>query len=258
MTGGFMRIVGRFTKWVGILAIFGTVGSVALSAGAQANPENSPGVLPRAPLPKPKSLRFGLSPKAVFKIYDGVIDRDYVKRFKTTEPGTLMRHLENEVADRKRYFRQSLLEFSAQGSKYDTTPLRHEYAYGTGESMAQIHRKRRTRSFLFINNKLWKVVDVYKLREGGKWGATYASAVAKITQKLQVDGRHQPADTSAGRPHEQHDWADDDTRVRIANWNDRVAIIYVDRKTEAKLEELRQPTGPAPDELSPSVQEVIR
>lgn len=216
-----------------------------------------PAELTTAPRLSPKRLKFGMSPADVARVYRKVIDKDYLEKYQTTEPGIAMSRLDHEVETRKRNFERSLLQFRGVGSKFDGTPLRAEYTYNNGEALMMIERKGRTRHFLFINNQLYKVVDVYP--NGKKWGADYAAAVAKLSGKLGVEGRDLPPDPSVGRHLAERDWASDKLHLRLIWWSqDAVAIAYVARDIEARLPELRKGTSQDEKKLDDDVQDVIR
>ena len=56
-----------------------------------------PAAIARAPKLKPKGLKWKLSPKAVIKLYNRAIDRDYNKKFSDVEPGIQMKRLKYEI-----------------------------------------------------------------------------------------------------------------------------------------------------------------
>ena len=204
----------------------------------------------------PKKLKFGMSPKEVSRVYRKVIDKDYVKRYQTTEPGVQMHHLDHEVNEKKRNFARSFVEFIGLGSKFDNTPLRAEYTYNNHEALMLLKRKGRTRYFFFINRKLYKTIDVYP--NAGKWG-DFTAASTKLDAKLTVEGRALAPDASVGRERAERDWATKKIHLRLIWWSKfEVALAYVDRVVEARLPELRKDRRRTKEKLDADVEEIIR
>ena len=200
----------------------------------------APAVIKRAPRLRPKGLKFGMSPKQVAKVYDSAIDNDYRARMKDVEPGVQMDRLKHEIEQRKLFFRRTLAEFDGKPNNLDATPFAGEFSNNNGEALMKISRRGRTRHLFFINNKLWKTIDVYALKDGGKWGADFATATKSIQKRLKVEGRSLPVDEKAGRAHAEVDWADFKTHLRVMDWGKQLAIGFVDRSTEANLAKLRR------------------
>ncbi len=189
---------------------------------------------------QPKELTWGIDRKKLGEIYDKVIDEDYKPKYQKAQPGPQTDALDAEVAERKAEFRRTLTEFGETKTGFDMTPLRPEYTYNNKEALMSIERGGRTRYFFFIQNKLWKIVDSFKLGEKSQWGATWEVALGKLT-KHYGEGRNRDADASAGRPFQEVDWKDTNTQVRAVNWgNDEFAIVFQDSATVAQLSTLRK------------------
>ncbi len=189
---------------------------------------------------QPKELTWGIDRKKLGEIYDKVIDEDYKPKYQKAQPGPQTDALDAEVAERKAEFRRTLTEFGDTKTGFDMTPLRPEYTYNNKEALMSIERGGRTRYFFFIQNKLWKIVDSFKLGEKSQWGATWDVALGKLT-KHYGEGRNRDADAAAGRPFQEVDWKDTNTQVRAVNWgNDEFAIVFQDSATVAQLDTLRK------------------
>jgi hypothetical protein len=212
----------------------------------------------KTPRLRPKGLRWGMKPKKVYKVYNKAIERDYVKRYQEVEPGVQMARLKEEIRQRKETFRLSYAPLDAAPSALDGTPFQNEFTYGNREGYMSIKRKKRDRRLFFIRNKLWKIVDVYKLGETTKWGISFKTATARINKLLGAEARLRDADPDAGRPFAEADWADGKTRLRLMNWGKWVGVAYISMSTERRLSDLRKSGSKKKDDLDPSVKGVLR
>lgn len=222
------------------------------------NSNAAPAELPKAPRLKPKGLRYGMSPKQVARIYDRAIDEDYSARRREVQPGVEMERLQYEIEQRKLEFRQSLEAFDGKPNRLDATPFVGEFSNNNGEASMRITRRGRTRHLFFIQNKLWKTIDVYALEDGGKWGADFATAIKGIQKILKVEGRVLPVDEEAKRKYPEVDWADFRTHLRVMNWGKQLAIGYVDRRIEAKLVTLRRNKPKKDSDVDAETKKVLR
>ena len=247
------------------LALCVGLGMSAISpdTGAKPKPKDKeeavePGKLTQTPSLKPKGLKFGMSPKKVYAVYDKAIERDYLKKYRDVEPGIQMQRLDYSKKQKKDAFRLSYIAFDNPPSSLDGTKLATEFTYGNGEGMMKIKRKRKRRSLFFIKNRLWNIVDVYKLKAGGKWGPTFKSAVEKVEKKLKVPGLLVEANPDEGVPYSMVQWDDGKTWLRMMDWGKKVAISYSDLKTVKKLADLRKSKTQKKREMDPSVKSVLR
>lgn len=210
---------------------------------AKDKPAAAPAEAPNVAKPvaiQPKELAWGIDRKKLGEIYDKVIDEDYKPKYQKAQPGPQTDALDAEVAERKAEFRRSLTEFNDTKTGFDMTPLRGEYTYNNKEALMSFERGGRIRYFFFIQNKLWKIVDSYKLGEKSPYGATWETALGKLTKHF-GEGRNRDADADAGRPFQEVDWKDTNTQVRAVNWgNDEFAIAFQDSATVANLSNLRK------------------
>jgi hypothetical protein len=192
---------------------------------------------------KPAELAWGMGWKKLAEVYDKVIDEDYKPRYKKVQPGPEMERLDAEVAEKKAEFRRTRTEFNNTTTGYDSTQLVSEYSYNNKEALMYIERGGKTRYFLFIGDKLWKIIDVEKLGEKSKWGKTFDEGVAMINKAYGVDGRVREPDAAAGRPMKEADWKDKDgvVHVRAIDWGgDKLAIAFEEQATVANLANLRK------------------
>ena len=215
--------------------------------------------VPRAPMLKPRGLKWGMSPKMVAKVYDRAIKKDYHRKLQDAEPGIQLKRLEYEIEQKQQAFRMGLTALNAPPSKLDSTPFEGEFSYGNKEAFMQSQRKGKTTTLFFINKRVWKIIDIYKLGSTSKWGADYGSAIVRVTKILGAAGRVLEADPKAGRARAEVDWADSKTHLRAIDWSKgKLAIVFVDKAIEAKIDRLRKNKPGKKNDIDPSVKGVLR
>lgn len=178
----------------------------------------------------PNRLRWGLSLQQIAKIYDDEFDAQYRPIYKATDPGIESQSLDAEVGEKKALIRRTKIDFGTTPTGVDQGPLKGEYSYNNGESMARTMLAGGTqRFFFFFNDKLWKVYDEYKL--GTKLGTSWQSAVAALSELFGGEPRMQPADPAHGHPFEEAIWTTTSMQIRAINrdYQKIVAVAYSDR-----------------------------
>ncbi len=184
----------------------------------------------------PDRLHWGLSLQQVAKIYDDEFDAQYRPIYQRTDPGIEMQSLDSEVSEKKALIRRSRVDFGATPTGVDQGPLKGEYSYNNGESLAHAQLAGGTqRFFFFFNDKLWKVYDEYKL--GTKLGTNFSAAVAAMTELLGGQPKMLPADPQQGRSFDEAVWATPAMQIRAINreYQKIVAIAYADRSIQDDL-----------------------
>jgi hypothetical protein len=210
------------------------------SAGGEKK-ELSKGQLAKAPELRPKGLRFGMSIDDIVKVYEQVVDQDYLPKWEEVEPGVQMQQLEREIEEKKLELRRDQIDFDGTPTGMEGTALQNEYTHNNKEALLRIPRKDKVRNIFFIQGGAWKVIDVYELGEKSRWGADFNSAVEKLTKILKgPEGIRLPADQSIGR-FEEVVWMDGKTLLRLINMEDgKFAIGYVDQKVAENISNLRK------------------
>lgn len=249
------------------------VSSVATMASAEPAPSArlAKGEKPKPPVPgpalvdkkiklSPDGLRFGMSLDEISKLYEKVLDEEFVPLYKSVEPGPRMAELDAELAEKKTLILRNKLEFGSLPSGYDNTPLAGEFTYNNSESMTQIKlRSGITRHFFFFGDRMWKVYDVHKLGKKSKLGADYDSALEGLTKAFGKPPRVRKADPAEGRNFDEADWADKDTIVRVKNTGgNSLALSYIERKIEEGISKFRTNKGGGPESVSRDVSDVTR
>ncbi len=225
---------------------------------AQKEEKATPGVLKVAPALNPPGLAFGMSPKKVYEVYDKAIEQDFLPRYKEVEPGIQMQRLDYEKKQYKDTFRLSYVTFDSPPSSLDGTKLVTEFTYGNDEGMMRLKRKGKNRYLFFIKSKLWNIVDVYALKEGGKFGPDFKTAVETIEKRLKVPGKAVAADADKGVPYDMVQWDDGKMWLRLMNWGNNLAISYADLDTVKRLGDLRKKSEGDKEDMDPSVKSVLR
>src|SRR4051812_18419778 len=132
------------------------------------------GVIEKVTPISPKGLRWGLTLEGVAKVYDKVIEDDYLPLLKKAQPGQEMIALEDEQKNKQGVLRRSRIDFGDIPTGVDYSPLKGEYSYRNAESMATLRLRSGTeRHFFFFSDKLWKVYDEHKLAKGGPLGENF-------------------------------------------------------------------------------------
>jgi hypothetical protein len=208
----------------------------------------------------PDGLKFGMTVEEISKLYEKVLDAEFVPLYQNVEPGPRMSELDTELSDKKLLVIRNKVEFGALPSGLENTALADEFTYNNSESMTQFPLRSGVRRYLFFfGNHLWKVYDVHKLGKKSKLGADYAGATATLTKQLGKPPRARKADPSAGRRLEQADWQDKETIIRLIDRGDgSTALAYIDRKIEEGIDKFRTNKGPGREELDRDVSEVTK
>ena len=235
------------------------LGKPAAKAGAKAKEAPIPAIDKKVKL-SPDGLKFGMTIEEISKLYEGVLDKEFVPLYQNTEPGPRMSELDSELADKKLLVLRNKVEFGSLTSGLENTPLAGEFTYNNNESMTQFPTRAGVHRYLFFfGNHLWKVYDVHKLGKKDKLGADYAAAVDTLTKQLGKPPRVRKADPSAGRSQDSADWEDKETIIRLNDRGDGTsALMYIDRKTEENLGKYRTNTGGDKDTLDRDVSDVTK
>lgn len=189
----------------------------------------------------PEGLKFGMSLDAIAKLYDKTFDTEFLALYKKASPGPETDALDAELRQKKGEIRRSKVEFGQTPTGVDQTPLKGEYSYANGETMARLTLKSGTeRYFFFFSDKLWKVIDVHKLKEGGPLGGTYDEAAKKLGQRLGGAGKKVPPKPDAGQNFPETHWQTVDMVIRAIDRGDMLAVAWVDREIQEKLPSMRR------------------
>ncbi|MDX2055867.1 MAG: hypothetical protein SFV15_25925 [Polyangiaceae bacterium] len=210
----------------------------------------------------PKSLKWGMDPKAISKVYEKVLDREYLPLYRKTEPGVEMRALDVELQDKKALILRNVVEFGALPTGIDSTPLKGEYTYGNGESVTSLRmRSGRVRHFFFFDNKLWKLYDEHPLKkEKDKdkgLGDSFDSAVAALTKSFKAPPKFVEPDYKQQNFREAR-WQSNDLNVRLLDRGDVIAIVYENREVANDLSIYRKNKPVDEHALSRDVKSVLK
>ena len=123
----------------------------------------------------------------------------------------------------------------------DYTPLKGEYSYKNGESMASLTLRSGTqRYFFFFNDSLWKIYDEHKLKEGGTLGANFDEAVKALTKRFGAPPKLTKADPKKGPAMNEAEWRDPDKVIRAVDRGETLAMIYSERRIYENLANYRK------------------
>lgn len=199
------------------------------------------GVIEKATPISPKGLRWGLTLEGVAKVYDKVLEDEYLPLLKKAQPGQEMSALEDELKTKQGVLRRGRIEFGAIPTGVDYSPLKGEYSYQNGESMATLRLRSGTeRHFFFFNDKLWKVYDEHKLAKGGALGENFEEATKNLSKRFGALGKLVPADYSKGQSFDEMQWRDSEKLIRAVDRSNVLGMVYADRTIQDNLGQYRK------------------
>lgn len=242
-------------------AAFGKPAAAGKEAkGAKAAKKVGPSEVTKKIAFRPKELRFGMSLEEISKVYDKVFEADFLPLYRRVEPGPRMNELDNELADKKQLVKRNHIEFSNLPSGLENTPLGGEFTYNNGESMTHVTLRNGTkRYFFFFKNRLWKIYDETALSKKSKLGTNYEGVLESLGKLFGKKAREQEADPAAKRMFDSGEWADKETILRVLNRGGKnVALVYIDRKVEENLDQMRPNKGEKPREIDATVSSVTK
>ena len=205
------------------------------------------GVLEKAIGIPPKGLHWDLTLEGVAKLYDKVFEEEYLPLLKKADPGNQMTALEDELKSKQGILRRGRIEFGNIPTGVDQSPLKGEYSYRNGESMASLRLRSGTeRHFFFFSDKLWKVYDEHKLTKGGTLGENFEEAVKILTKRFGAPGKLVPANYDKGQPFDEVQWRDPDKLIRAVDRGNILGMVYASKAYQDNLSTWRKN---APEDL---------
>lgn len=214
-------------------------------------------------------VTFGSSAEEVARTYDRWWDKQFVPRYRKTNPGPKMKELDFELAGKKKLLRR-VFHFNGRSATHDKAPFREEFAHGNGETMTSVKVVRPavgadgreksvsyTRRFFFFQDKLWKTYDEYGLGADGLLGASFKDATARVEASLGGEAKRTRGPESA---YENVTYDRGNFRVRLVKLGeDRVALVRTDSALAREVLQRREQNARAPSaELDEDIQAVIR
>jgi len=201
----------------------------------------SAGTIEKAVGLSPKGLHWGLTLEGVAKVYDKVIEEEYLPLLRKAQPGNEMLGLEDEQKNRQGILRRGRIDFGDTPTGVDQSPLKGEYSYKNAESLATLRLRSGTeRHFFFFSDKLWKVYDEHKLAKGGTLGENFAEATKILSKKFGVPGKLVPADYDKGQPYDEMQWKDPEKTIRAVDRGNILGMVYADRTVTDNLAQYRK------------------
>jgi hypothetical protein len=189
----------------------------------------------------PKGMRWGLSLENIAKLYDKQFEDEFTPLYKKAQPGQEMQMLDAELAEKKGLLRRSKVEFGRLPTGVDQGPLKGEYSYNNGETMARVTLKNGTERYVFFfADKLWKIYDEHKQRAGGPLGTTHKEAVQILTKRFGLPPVMVEPDYKVGRNFQEAQWKDATTIIRAINREPVLAMVYVDRNVQNNIATYRK------------------
>lgn len=219
---------------------------VSSAAPKRADKAAAEGVLPKnLPMPVFAGLKFGMSLEQIAKLNDKDLDGEFKKRFLEASPTETL-GVEDELRSKKAVFRRSRIEFLDTPTGIDQSALKGEYSYGNKESLARMSPRTRddgkgvpARHFFFFNDKLWKIYEEHKLGPKASLGDSFDAAVTKLTKVFGAPPQKVAADFQKGQSFDEAVWRDGEKIIRAVDRGDVVGLVFVDKKVQEELPNLR-------------------
>lgn len=250
----------RFAAVVAFALGASLVGGVDRPAFAKPPPAGAAGNIEKSMQISPKGIKWGMSLDAVSKLYEKVIEEEMLPLFRKAQPGLELDALTEEQKNRKGALKRSKIDFGATPTGVDQSALKGEYSYNNGESMAFMTLASGTkRNFFFFNDKLWKIYDEHKLKEGGNLGKNFQEAVKALAQRFGAQPKMVPADYDKGRPFDEAEWRDPDKIIRAVDRGNTLGVVYTDRKVQEDISHYRKNKSfEGPDPIDKDVANVTK
>lgn len=189
----------------------------------------------------PKGLKWDLTLEGVAKLYDKVFEDEYLPLLKKADPGNQMTALEDELKTKQGILRRGRIEFGKIPTGVDQSPLKGEYSYANGESMASLRLRSGTeRHFFFFSDRLWKVYDEHKLTKGGTLGENFQEAVKILEKRFGGPGKAVPANYEKGQPFDEVQWRDPEKVIRALDRGNVLGMVYASSKYADNLAQYRK------------------
>jgi hypothetical protein len=207
----------------------------------KAKSAGGPGSIAKSVQLAPEGLKWGLTLEGLAKVYDQAIDKEMLPVLRKAQPGPDLDAVNEELRNRKGVLRRSKVEFGNTPTGVDYTPLKGEYSYKNGESMASLTLRSGTqRYFFFFNDSLWKIYDEHKLKEGGTLGTNFDEAVKVLTKRFGAPPKLTKADPKKGVAMNEAEWRDPDKVIRAVDRGDVLAMIYSEKRIYENLANYRK------------------
>ncbi len=179
--------------------------------------------------------------EGVAKLYDKVLEDEYLPLLKKAQPGQEMSALEDELKTKQGILRRGRIDFGSTPTGVDYSPLKGEYSYQNGESMSTLRLRSGTeRHFFFFNDKLWKVYDEHKLSKGGNLGENFEEATKILSKRFGVSGKPCPADFAKGQSFDEAQWHDSEKLIRAVDRSNVLGMVFADRTVQDNLAQYRK------------------
>jgi hypothetical protein len=207
----------------------------------------------------PAGLKFGMGLEGIARLYDRVLDEEYLPLYKKAAPGPQSDALDAELKQRKGEIRRSKIEFGNTPTGVDQTALKGEYSYSNGESMVRMTLRSGTERYMFFfGDKLWKVYDEHKLKKGTPMGETFESAVKSLQTRFGAAPKKVPANPDKGQNFDEAVWTTPDMVIRAIDRGNVCAVVYADKETQDELPKLRRNKPKNETAMDPDVAAILK
>jgi hypothetical protein len=203
-------------------------------------------------------LHWGMEPRELHEFFVNKI-RERFREPLSKAPGTIEEdRIRHQMDAEIRRLRESYVRFDGDRTGWDLSFLRAEFTHGNRESMLVYRDENSQNFYFFIHGRLWKW---YKAFDASVFQGQSFDQFAHAVQ-----GRFGQAADRTGRLVEggpmQHwlEWQDHTTRLRAVDQNrfyGFYCLVFEDRGTLSRLDELRTTTIPSQQNQGPALGESV-
>jgi hypothetical protein len=268
----------RIASFAALVTVGVVAGRIEGTSSAQPTAHTASAPQPAPSVPSVASLmdaglHWGMSHAELVNAFNrpgGIFDGEYAPRLARMRPGTQMQMVEADLNNRRATLANSYVRFEDDPLGFDSTPIHPEYSYHNNEGMLWVRRLGTKQYFFFFgqaagnSDRFWKIYDEVPLRAGGRLGATFEEATAKLSTAFGVRGRTLAAGTDTPEVGKLAattvDWQDGTSHVRLIDRSDEhlVGVVMEESSTRARLAELRPNHPVDPFALDPSTAAVTQ
>jgi hypothetical protein len=232
------------SSYVAFFAAF----ALLLGAGVYADTGKASNRSPSALEQSMGSIRWGWTPKQVYRHLKKQIEDRYREPISKTTDAIEEDRLRHKMAEETRQIRDSFFEFDGTATAYDSGYLKGEFTHNNHESLLRVRTKTTQDYFFFIKDKLWKR---YRAFDASVFeGASFDEFGKALQQRYGKAKKKNGPLHAGGEPKQWYEWREPRVSARAVDNNEFYGfycLILEDPKTVSQLSKLRKNQGPKVD-----------
>lgn len=190
------------------------------------------------------NLRWGMTEGDVMRHVERQLKKAYAPMIKRASSNVRREdQLREELREKVRAFRKSLVEFDGKRTNWDVSDVAGEYTHGNSESMLVDRDGDGATHYFFINGRLWKWVKSY---DSEVFGGKDFKKFRKVVSKKFGKGRAKSGSRNGKRGKQRWiEYLDRTTRLRAVDdtkFYDNFVLVFEEMDTVRDLASLRTNT----------------